>query len=98
MTTFTIPLAGYPETFSIALNNIYYTMTVQWRDVWTLDISDNSGNLIIGGIPFVMGVDLLAQYGYLGIGGALYIVSNTGLDIPPSFENLATDYTLTYVT
>ena len=96
-TTYTIPLAGYPETFSIALNNVTYQLTFLWRGSWFMDIADNTGAAIVSAIPMVIGVDLLAPYKYLGFAGSMYMVNKAGGDSPPTFTNLGTDVILTYV-
>lgn len=104
MTSYPIPLAGYPEAFSIALNGATYKLTVQYRDNdlggWFLDIADSKGAPIISGIAMVTGANLLEQYGYLGIagGGALYLVNSAGGDAAPAFGNLGTDVQLVMVT
>jgi hypothetical protein len=104
MATFTIPLTGSNEIFSITLNGVSYILTVIWRDDpcgmggWFLDIADSVGDPLVQGIPFVTGADLLAQYGYLGFGGSLYV--QTLLDnpqAPPTFTNLGTDCQLYWV-
>lgn len=104
MASFEIPLAGYPESFSIALNGTNYQLTLQYRDNplggWMLDIADSTGNAIISGIPLVTGANLLEQYGYLGIAGgsALYVINSAGGDAVPTFGNLGTDTQLVLVT
>ncbi len=42
-------------------------------DCWGLDIGDASNNPIVCGIPLIPGVNLLAQYAYLGISGELIV-------------------------
>jgi len=98
MSTFTIPLSGYAETFSIALNNVTYQLTIQWRGSWFMDIADSSNTPIVSGISIVSVVDLLGSYGYLDIGGSMYMVNTAGGDAPPTFTNIGTDCILQYVT
>lgn len=97
---FVIPLSAPPQAFTCALNGVTYQLTVTWRNAapgWFLDIADDQGNPIVGGIPFVTGSDLLAQYEYLGIGGELIVASSNGVDAPPTFDNLGTGCLLYYV-
>lgn len=45
----------------------------------------------------VTGADLLAQYGYLGFGGSLYVQTVQNPDATPTFTNLGTDCNLYWV-
>ncbi len=95
-----IPLVATPRTFNVTLNQIAYQLTVRWRNpgafsgnttlpaAWFLDIADANGNPILQGRPLVTGADLLAQYEYLGMGGALFVQTDYDLNAPPTFENL----------
>jgi len=86
-----IPLSAQSQRQSVVLLNVTYTFTVQWRDaagLWFLDIADASGNAIISGIPLVAGADLLGQYDYLGIGGALICSTDGDLTANPTKTNL----------
>jgi hypothetical protein len=58
---------------------------------WVLDIADDIGNPILSGIPLVTGANLLSQYGYLGFGGGLYVMTTSDPDAVPTFENLGDD-------
>lgn len=92
MNLFEIPLTPQPQTFAITLANVGYRMTVQWRETdmggWVLDIADANSGPIVSGIPLVTGADLLAQYEYLGIGGALFVQTDHDITAPPTFDNL----------
>lgn len=59
-------------------------------DGWALDISDDTGNPIVCGIPLIPGIDLLYQYQYLGIGGALMVIVDGIPDGVPDFAGLGT--------
>lgn len=89
---FEIPLSAAPQKFTVQLNKITYSMTVRYLDVdqggWVLDIADINDVPMVGGIPLVTGADLLAQYGYLDIGGQLFVQSDADPDSVPTFENL----------
>jgi len=89
---FEIPLIASPQKFSVQLNQTTYAMTVRYLDVdqggWILDIADISDVPIVCGIPLVTGTDLLAQYGYLGFGGQLFVQSDSDPDATPTFQNL----------
>jgi hypothetical protein len=99
-TSYLIPIANPPQRFSITLSGVTYTMTVMWRDAvqgWFLDIADALGNPIVGGIPFVTGADLLAQYATLGIPGQLIVATNHDVDAVPTYDNLGTLCNLYYI-
>ena len=92
MATFEIPLTPAAQTFLIALAGVQYQMTLQWRDAvnnggWVLDIADASGNPLVGGIPLVTGVNLLAQYEYLEIEAELWVQTDAA-DVVPTYTNL----------
>jgi hypothetical protein len=89
-----IPLVIGPQVFNITLNQVAYQLTVVWRDApamnggYVLDVADSLGNPIVQGIPLVTGADLLAQYGYLGIGGQLVVQTDYDLNAVPLYGNL----------
>jgi hypothetical protein len=89
--TFEIPLTPAPQTFLVSLVGAQYTFTLQWRDTmnggWVLDIADASGKAIVSGIPLVTGVNLLAQYAYLGLNFELWVQTDAA-DAPPTYTNL----------
>lgn len=93
-TTYEIPLSAEPQSFSITLGSTEYRLSLQYLDTteggWLLNIADTSGNPIASGLPLVTGHDLLEQYAYLGIGGALYVGTDADPDAVPTFDNLGT--------
>jgi len=96
---FEIPLTGRAQRLQITLANVVYQLTVQWRNSagWILDIAKVSGEAIIQGIPLVTGVDLLAQYRYLGIGGSLVVSTDVDPNAAPTYANLGTGSHLYFV-
>lgn len=92
MATFEIPLTPTPQAFAITLAGVTYQMTLQWRAAdgggWALDMADDNGVPIVRGIPLVTGADLLAQYGYLALGGSMFVQTDHSPDAVPTFENL----------
>lgn len=94
-----IPLSASPQTFRIRLGTQDYRFTLLYRGVeWVLDIFDTSENPLVCGIPLVTGIDLLAQYGYLGFEGGLIVLSDGDQDAIPTFDNLGTTSHLYFVT
>lgn len=102
MSYFTIPLIATPQKMAIRLGGIGYQLTFQYRNCdqggWTIDIADGSGNAILSGIPMVTGINLLAQYKYLQLGGGLFVQTTSNPDAVPTFENLGDDALLYWVT
>jgi hypothetical protein len=100
-TPYEIPLIAEPQTLTISLAGVQYTLTVKWNDaiqVWVFDMADTTGNLILGGIPLVTGTDLLGQYGYLNLGGQLRAFTDSDITLPPNFTNLGVTGHLYFIT
>lgn len=90
MTTFEIPTAP-PETFSISLLGTQYKLKVVWSvqsNCWLLSVSDSDGNPLLSALPLITGADLLAQFEYLGIGGALTVATDNAPDAVPTHANM----------
>jgi hypothetical protein len=101
MTAYEIPLSAKPQAFSIALGGVTYKMTLRWNvpaAAWMLDIADATGNLMVGSIPLVTGVDLLGQYAYLGFTGQLVVQTDNDPDAVPTFDNLGSTGHLYFIT
>lgn len=101
-TPFEIPLVpGKSQKFAISLNAIQYSLLFKWVDApdggWTVDILDSTGAPIIQGVPLVTGADLLAQYGYLDLGGSLIVQTDGDQAAVPTFNNLGQASHLYYV-
>ena len=66
-------------------------MTFRWcapAVCWLLDVADAGGAAILSGVPLVTGTDLLGQFIYLGIGGALIVQSDNSPNRVPSYTTL----------
>lgn len=93
MIAYEIPLSSLPRTFSIALAGVVYKMTLRWNGYavsWMLDVAGATGDLLVGSIPLVTGVDLLGQYRYLGFRGKLIVQTDHDTKAVPTFDNLGT--------
>lgn len=99
-----IPLTPTPndQYFSTSLNidggilvlqhHLHFNEMAQY---WTDDISDQQGNLLLSGIPFVTAANILEQFGYLLIGSAA--IYNAGSVAAPPYPNaydLGSDFNL----
>lgn len=65
---------------------------------WVLDIADSANNPLVQGIPLVTGCDLLQQFGHLGIGGALWVLTDGDPMAVPTYHNLGSLSHLYFVT
>jgi len=99
---FEIPLSSISQQFLITLVGKQYYFKVWWNNeisTWILDILLSDKTPLVRGIPLITGADLLGQYEYLGIGGNLFVCSNTeSPDDLPTFSNLGTDSKLYFST
>lgn len=103
MSTFVVPTKpATPQQFTISLAGVTYTVRLTWNwlaQQWILDLYDASGTtLLLGGHPLITGADLLGQFAYLGIGGALVAQSVSKSDATPSFTGLGVNDQLYFVT
>lgn len=91
MSAFEIPLIAAAQSFSVTLVGVTYSMKVRWcvpSACWILDIADTNDVPIVSGIPMITGADLLEQYGYLGIGGMLFVQTDNDTNAVPTYDNL----------
>lgn len=91
MTPFEIPLSPEPQKFNITLAGVERQLRFSWNSVsqsWFFDLNQADGTPILQGLPVVTGADLLAQFKYLGLGGAIVAQTDFETDAVPTFENL----------
>jgi hypothetical protein len=92
MTIYEIPLASVPQQLKINMAGVDYIITIYWcwpAQTWMMDLAiANSGVYLIRGNPLVTGADLLGQFQYLGIGGALVVQTDNAPFFAPTFDNL----------
>lgn len=92
MTWYEIPLTAGAQKFTITLASVEYQARLDWcaadQGGWLLSLADATGAPLAAGIPLVTGADLLGQYAYLGIGGALYVTTDGDPDAAPTYANL----------
>lgn len=100
-TVLTIPLTNVPQTFAITLNGRALMLTNRWNDqmqTWLLDLVDGVTQApLLMSLPLVTGVDLLAQFAHLGIGGQLIVYTDGDPATPPTLNNLGVDANLYYL-
>lgn len=105
---FEIPLSASPQQMAITLSGVAYNLRFLYRDSqgaypnvlpagWIMDLSDVNNNLLAGAIALVTGVDLLEQYAYLGISGAIVVATDGDPEAVPTYESLGTTTHVYYV-
>lgn len=95
-----MPFNSSPQRFSIFLNGTEYVVSNRWNAMsvsWIMDISDVNDVPILTGVPLVCGADLLSQYAYLAIGGAMVAQTNNAPNQPPAVDNLGVTSQLYYL-
>lgn len=106
-TVYEIPLDPNAQSFSVSLSGSSYQFTLIYRDsavnnslpsAWVLDIDDVLGNALVHGIPLVTGIDLLAQYRYMGFVGGLIAQTDGDIFTTPTYDALGKTAHLYYVT
>ncbi len=96
MAFYEIPLSSQPQTMTIALGGITYSLRFGFADTnddgggWFMDIADAAGVMLVAGIALVTGANLLAPYDYLGIPGRLWVVADDDPATVPTFLGLGT--------
>jgi len=98
---YVIPLINQNQEFDISLAGITYHLRIKWNSfsqAWILYIEDSQRNPIVGGIPMVTGCDLLEQYGYLDIGGAMVVQSTNNPSLVPDYSSLGKTGFLFFIT
>ena len=84
-----IPLNPDNQMFNIEIAGTRWRMSVIWREVWwVMNLADSSGNALINGIPLVTGVDLLAQYAWLGFHFQLSVSCDDSAQVYPGKTDL----------
>lgn len=99
-TAYVMPFNSSPRRFSVFLNGTEYVVSNRWNAMsnsWIMDILSVNGVPILTGVPMVCGADLLSQYEYLGIGGAMIAQTDNAPSQPPAVDNLGSTSQLYYL-
>lgn len=98
--SYVIPLVPQNQEFYVSLNGTTYHLKVKWNSFqqsWSLYIEDDQQNPILSGVPLVTGCDLLEQFAYLGLGGAMVVQSSNNPDEVPDYTSLGSTGNLFFV-
>lgn len=94
-----IPLVPNSQIVRCIIGGIVYILTFTWRGTgYVMDIADTKNNALVSGLSLVTGADLLAQFSYLGITGALVILSDYAPSLVPLYTTLGISSHLVVVT
>jgi hypothetical protein len=112
-TVYEIPLSPVQQTLSVSLAGVTFQFTFVWvatapttmpvsatastDGFWAMNIADAQGNPLLNGAPLVTGANLLDQYRYLGIPGALVVQTDNDPAAIPTFTNLGNEAHLYWV-
>lgn len=100
MTPYEIPLLPQPQVLQIDLSGIVYQLTFYWSsqgNCWMFNLADTDGVALLLGAPVITGINLLRQYDYLGIPGAILVQTDHSPDDVPTFTNLGLEGHVYYV-
>jgi len=98
---FKIPLINIPQRFAIDLAGKSYIVLSRYNtemESWLISMADgDTEEDIFDSMPLVTGVDLLAQYAYLGIQGSLIVYTDGDEHATPTEFNLGAESNLYYL-
>lgn len=86
--------------FKTDLENVLYNFSIRWNErmaTWIMDIGDEQGVIIVGGIPLLTGINILGPYKNELLPPGLFVVyDETGENRNPTRENFGVDIKLLY--
>lgn len=92
MATFEFPLSPNAQQMTVPIGDRELTFRFAWSDSpdggWFVDISTLDGAPLVRGLPLTAGENVLQQFGYLGIGGAIYVQTDADPFVEPTYDNL----------
>lgn len=91
--TFTeLPLPAGPSIFSVAIKGREFRFRFAYANTegggWYMDIGDADSNPLICGLPLTTGLNLLGQFGYLGLDFGLYVSVDGRPDEAPDYQDM----------
>lgn len=101
LNAFKIPLQNVPQRFAIDLAGKAYIVLCRYNtemENWLISMVDGDTEQdIFDSLPLVTGVDLLAQYAYLGIPGSLIVYTDGNEFATPTETNLGVESNIYYL-
>lgn len=85
----------------VTLLGVTYTLTLRWNtraSLWTADLGDISGQLIVAGLALRTNRNALEPYYYSTKvpRGVLMVVDNTGANADPGMDSFASTHSLLF--
>lgn len=92
MATFEFPLSPSAQQMSVPIGDQELTFRFAWADSpdggWFMDILRLDGSPLARGLPLTAGENVLQQFDYLGIPGAIYVQTDNDPLAEPTYDNL----------
>jgi len=96
-----VPPGTYYFDMPVTLLGLTYTLTMRWNTrvgIWTADLADIAGTLIVGGLALRTNRNALEPYYYSTSvpRGVLMVIDNSGKDADPGRDSFASTHTLLF--
>jgi hypothetical protein len=92
MAVFEFPLSPSAQQMTVPIGARELTFRFAWSDSpaggWFVDISSIDGTPLVRGLPLTAGENVLQQFNYLGIGGAIHVQTDVDPLVEPTYDNL----------
>lgn len=92
---YSIPLRQGSQKFSVTLSGELYHLSIIWRDMWYLDISDRNKKPILSGVAMVPDTLLIDQCPHAMDGD--FILINSGDNEYPTYADMGKTLQLYYL-
>lgn len=91
MAVFEFPLSPSAQQMTVPIGDQEFTFRFAWADSpdggWFMDISTVDGTPLARGLPLTAGENVLQQFDYLGIPGAIYVQTDADQFVEPTYDN-----------
>lgn len=87
-----LPLRQGPSIFSLSIKGRDFRFRFAYANTegggWYVDIGETDGQPLVCGLPLTAGLNLLGQFGYLGLGFGLYVSVDGRPDEAPVYDDM----------
>lgn len=102
MAAFEFPLTPGAQQMTVPVSDEQFTFRFAWSDSpeggWFIDILRLDGSPLVRGLPLTAGENVLQQFDYLGISGAIYVQTDNDPLVEPTYDNLGLNGRVFFVT